>query len=190
MDLLSGVLIGLAIGVVLGVPVVWFELKRQIRRARVAERRARNAERLAEIGAMTAGLAHEIKNPLSTIGLNAQLLAESISDLSGVDEDERAGMRRRVGVLQREAELPRYLAPARGLVYQPVLNIQNVLLTGGTGFLGAYVIAEILTTTNAEIHCLVRLRRGENSKQRIENQMKRYQVWAEDEAWQSAWENR
>ena len=29
---------------------------------------------------MTGGLAHEIKNPLSTIGLNADLLAEGIND--------------------------------------------------------------------------------------------------------------
>ncbi len=104
MAVLQGVLIGLAIGTVIGVPVVWFELKRQIKRARAAERRARNAERLAEIGAMTAGLAHEIKNPLSTIGLNAELLSEAIADLPGLDEDDRSSMRRRVGVLQREAE--------------------------------------------------------------------------------------
>ena len=104
MAVLQGVLIGLAIGTVIGVPVVWFELKRQIKRARAAERRDRNAERLAEIGAMTAGLAHEIKNPLSTIGLNAELLSEAIADLPGLDEDDRSSMRRRVGVLQREAE--------------------------------------------------------------------------------------
>lgn len=104
MAVLQGVLIGLAIGTVIGVPVVWFELKRQIKRARAAERRARNAERLAEIGAMTAGLAHEIKNPLSTIGLNAELLSEAIADLPGLEEDDRSSMRRRVGVLQREAE--------------------------------------------------------------------------------------
>lgn len=104
MAILQGVLIGLGIGIVIGVPVVWLELKRQTTRARAAERRARNAERLAEIGAMTAGLAHEIKNPLSTIGLNAQLLAEAIGDLSEVDPDERSSLRRRVGVLQREAE--------------------------------------------------------------------------------------
>ncbi len=104
MAVLQGVLIGLAVGIVIGVPIVWFELKRQIRRARAAERRARNAERLAEIGAMTAGLAHEIKNPLSTIGLNAELLSEAIADLPGLDDDDRSSMRRRVGVLQREAE--------------------------------------------------------------------------------------
>lgn len=98
--------------------------------------------------------------------------------------------RQRMAFLQREAELPRYIAPARGMTYQPVMEIRSVLLTGGTGFLGAYTIAEILNTTNADIYCLVRPRRGENGKQRIEKQLKRYQVWAYDDAWLSAWESR
>jgi len=102
--------------------------------------------------------------------------------------------RQRMAFLQREAELPRYIAPARGLTYQPVDEIKSALLTGATGFLGAYIIAEILKTTQAEIYCLVRPRRGENSKERIEKQMKRYQVWAESDAelevWQSAWDTR
>jgi myxalamid-type nonribosomal peptide synthetase MxaA len=93
--------------------------------------------------------------------------------------------RQRMAFLQREAELPRYIAPARGITYQPVKEIKSTLLTGGTGFLGVYVIAEILKTTEADIYCLVRPRRGEDSKQRIEKQMKRYQVWAEEEAGQS-----
>src|SRR5439155_9782856 len=42
------------------------------------ERRAIQAERLAEIGSFTGGLAHEIKNPLSTIQLNLQLLQEDL----------------------------------------------------------------------------------------------------------------
>jgi myxalamid-type nonribosomal peptide synthetase MxaA len=98
--------------------------------------------------------------------------------------------RQRMAFLQREAELPRYLAPARGLTYQPGTEIRKVLLTGATGFLGAYIIAEMLTTTKAEIYCLVRPRRGENGRERIENQMKRYQVWVGDEAWLSAWQTR
>jgi myxalamid-type nonribosomal peptide synthetase MxaA len=98
--------------------------------------------------------------------------------------------RQRMAFLQREAELPRYIAPARGMTYQPVKEIKSILLTGGTGFLGVYVIAEILKTTSAEIYCLVRPRRGEDSKQRIEKQMKRYQVWGKDEAWLSSFESR
>lgn len=51
---------------------------------------------------MTRGLAHEIKNPLSTVGLNAQLLREEILDSSLADSD-RDRMVRRVDALAREA---------------------------------------------------------------------------------------
>src|SRR5258706_11755431 len=49
------------------------------RRMLSSERRARQAERLAELGTLTGGLAHEIKNPLSTVQLNLQLLQEDLS---------------------------------------------------------------------------------------------------------------
>jgi signal transduction histidine kinase len=43
------------------------------------QQRATDAERLAELGTLTGGLAHEIKNPLSTVQLNLQLLQEDIA---------------------------------------------------------------------------------------------------------------
>lgn len=48
--------------------------------AELAEARQHLAasERLAELGTLTGGLAHEIKNPLSTVQLNLQLLGEDI----------------------------------------------------------------------------------------------------------------
>lgn len=72
-------------------------------RARRAERRAADAERLAELGSLTGGLAHEIKNPLSTVILNAQLVEEAIRDLDA-PEDETEPMLRRVDALVREAD--------------------------------------------------------------------------------------
>ena len=48
------------------------------RRYERLQQRARQAERLAELGTLTGGLAHELKNPLSTIQLNLQLLGEDI----------------------------------------------------------------------------------------------------------------
>jgi signal transduction histidine kinase len=96
-------LIGFAIGVLLTAGGAWALLRRHVRRVRAAERRARSAERLAELGATTSGLAHEIKNPLSTIGLNAQLLAEGINDLAAPESD-KAPLVRRAGVLTREVE--------------------------------------------------------------------------------------
>jgi len=96
-------LLGALTGLVIMAPILRFLLRRAERKARRAERRARDAERLAEIGAMTGGLAHEIKNPLSTIGLNAQLLKEEIADAPMPSEiTERAS--RRLDTLMREVE--------------------------------------------------------------------------------------
>jgi signal transduction histidine kinase len=94
-------LLGLALGTLSMLPVLRLLLRRVEARARDAERRALEAERLAELGAMTSGLAHEIKNPLSTIGLNAQLLEEAVAE-SGLPEDEKARLIRRLEALGRE----------------------------------------------------------------------------------------
>lgn len=96
-------LLGFVVGVAMTSAGSWGLLRRHLRRVRAAERRARSAERLAELGATTSGLAHEIKNPLSTIGLNAQLLAEGIHDLDA-SADAKGALVRRVGVLTREVE--------------------------------------------------------------------------------------
>jgi len=77
-------------------------LTRRIVRLRAAEERARRQERLAELGSLTGGLAHEIKNPLSTIGLNVQLASEAIND-SLLPDDEKATLVRRVETVNREA---------------------------------------------------------------------------------------
>ena len=96
-------LLGLAAGVIVMIPITRLLLRRGETRARRAERRARDAERLAELGSMTGGLAHEIKNPLSTIGLNAQLLSESISE-SDLPPEQRDRLVRRLETLGRETE--------------------------------------------------------------------------------------
>jgi signal transduction histidine kinase len=97
------ILLGLVIGLVCAVPILRVALRRAERRAREAQRRALDSERMAELGSMTAGLAHEIKNPLSTVGLNAQLLAEGINDAQ-MPEAERERLLRRLDSLSREAE--------------------------------------------------------------------------------------
>ncbi|MEZ6233184.1 MAG: ATP-binding protein [Phycisphaerales bacterium] len=96
-------LLGFAIGILITASAAWGLVRRHLRRVRAAERRARSAERLAELGSMTSGLAHEIKNPLSTIGLNAQLLAEGLADLDAPAE-AKGPLVRRVGALSREVE--------------------------------------------------------------------------------------
>ncbi len=95
---------GLVVGVLLTGGFSYWKARRVLARVKEAERRARAAERLAEVGAMTGGLAHEIKNPLSTIGLNAQLLAEGLDELEGVDPEGKQRLSRRLSSLRREVE--------------------------------------------------------------------------------------
>src|SRR5947207_8426322 len=70
-----GLLSGL-VGALIVSAAVGYLLYRRIQQLGV---RAKRAERLAELGTLTGGLAHEIKNPLSTIQLNLQLLQEDLT---------------------------------------------------------------------------------------------------------------
>lgn len=73
---------GIAMGVLIAIPMIAAASRRTENRMRRLMQRARTAERLAGLGTLTGGLAHEIKNPLSTIGLNIQLLQEDLHQLS------------------------------------------------------------------------------------------------------------
>lgn len=102
--------LGIAIGLLLAIPGAWAFSRRTERKVMELERQARANERLAEQATMTRGLAHEIKNPLSTIGLNVQLLQEDAADIERATAEsqpaiaEQAGkVRRRLGTLGREA---------------------------------------------------------------------------------------
>jgi len=98
--------------------------------------------------------------------------------------------RQRMAFLKREGDLPPDLAPARGLTFQAPAEIRTILLTGATGFLGAYILKEILETSGAHVYCLVRAKPGTNSKSRIAEQLRTYRLWRDDGAWDDAWEQR
>ncbi len=89
-------------------PLVYLASKRSEARTQRLLQRAQTAERLAEIGTLTGGLAHEIKNPLSTVGLNIQLLEEDLGHLvnaSGGDaalSEEIGRISRRFASLAKE----------------------------------------------------------------------------------------
>ncbi len=63
---------------------------------RVREERAR---RLAYIGTLATGLAHEIRSPLNGMKLNLDLLKEN---LGAVDPDKREQFKTRLGLVERE----------------------------------------------------------------------------------------
>ncbi|HEY8378069.1 MAG TPA: thioester reductase domain-containing protein [Nannocystis sp.] len=53
----------------------------------------------------------------------------------------------------------------------------EVFLTGGTGFLGAFVLRELLTSTSACVHCLVRARDPASGLLRLRLALSRYGLW-------------
>ncbi len=65
------------------------------------EERERLKAQTAEIAALAGGLAHEIKNPLSTISLNLELLAEELDDAPEMSQRDRRFLQK-INTLQRE----------------------------------------------------------------------------------------
>ena len=53
---------------------------------------------------------------------------------------------------------------------------RDVLLTGPTGFLGAHLLADLLSATPARVWCLVRARDGAHARQRIAQAAARYEL--------------
>lgn len=59
---------------------------------------------IAEISELAGGLAHELRNPLSTMMLNLELLAEGLRETEAHPDDIRRRALLKVDVLRREAE--------------------------------------------------------------------------------------
>jgi amino acid adenylation domain-containing protein/thioester reductase-like protein len=64
-------------------------------------------------------------------------------------------------------------------VEQPPDDPAAVLLTGATGFLGAFLLHELLKQTRADIYCLVRAPDLDAARKRIETNLRQNDVWDE-----------
>jgi len=72
---------------------------------RAAEARLRRAENLASLATLTAGVAHEIKNPLGAISIHLQLIQRRLgAEQEGPGADAWSTVREAVGVIEEEVE--------------------------------------------------------------------------------------
>jgi thioester reductase-like protein len=76
--------------------------------------------------------------------------------------------------LALESELDAAVVPPGP--FQHSQQPETVLLTGGTGFLGAYVIADLLRFTNANVYCVVRAADVDAAKQRLLDNLAHYGI--------------
>ena len=60
-----------------------------------------------------------------------------------------------------------------------ISNPASILITGATGFLGAFLLYELLNQTGADIYCLVRASSPEQGKQRIQKNLEAHSLWDE-----------
>lgn len=74
-----------------------------LRRSQRLEEQAAESERMAYIGTLASGLAHEIRNPLNSVNLNMQMLEEEIGEAGGTPTGSRllSITRNEVGRLER-----------------------------------------------------------------------------------------
>ncbi|MFH9727802.1 thioester reductase domain-containing protein [Streptomyces sp. NPDC017254] len=56
---------------------------------------------------------------------------------------------------------------------------RHVLLTGATGFLGAFLLRDLMRSTTATIHCLVRGADQDEARKRLRTNMEWYRLWDE-----------
>ncbi len=56
----------------------------------------------------------------------------------------------------------------------------SIFLTGATGFLGSYLLAEFLQTLDADVYCLVRASDEESGKRRLHDSLVSYGLWRKE----------
>jgi signal transduction histidine kinase len=91
------------------------ELTGTLTRLQAAQAELLVAERMATVGRLSLKVAHEVRNPIAAIGLNAELVGDLVKERGGSDMEEAAtlvtAIREQVGALDAITE--EYLAFAR-----------------------------------------------------------------------------
>lgn len=77
----------------------------------------------------------------------------------------------------RECALDPTIAP--GTPAHPARAPKQIFLTGATGFVGAYLLRDLLAATDATVHCLVRADGEEQGRRRLRENLEFYGLWHE-----------
>ncbi|MGH4033383.1 type I polyketide synthase [Actinomycetota bacterium Odt1-20B] len=105
----------------------------------------------------------------------AALTARLLAELAG---DEQAAPTAETVDFAAEIGLADDVRPAAEVV-TGAGDPREVLLTGATGFLGAFLLRDLLRTTTARVHCLVRGTDEAGALARLRENMEWYRLWDE-----------
>jgi len=113
-------------------------------------------------------------SPAEKRALLTKLLEHKPSELMPILD--RLGIR--VTDLQTEAVLDPTIDP-QGVPAESVGEPMHILLTGATGFLGAFLLRALLQQTSARLYCLVLARDAGEGQQKIQRTLESYGLWQE-----------
>ncbi len=132
------------------------ELTGTLTRLRAAQDELVVAERMATVGRLSLKVAHEVRNPISAIGLNAELVGDIVKERHGPDMDEAAtlvsAIREQVSALDALTE--EYLAFARFPRPQYEEDSVNELVTALVEFVRPLALrqgVDVATTTDPAV---------------------------------------
>lgn len=112
--------------------------------------------------------------------LSAVFATPTVAGLSATIDRMLAGEAVEAFDIEAQVVLPESIDSAR--VPPPVAPRaapKSVLLTGATGFLGAYVLRDLIDLSAAEVVCLVRADSAEDGVRRIRGNLESYGLWRE-----------
>ncbi|MBF2067750.1 MAG: thioester reductase domain-containing protein [Calothrix sp. C42_A2020_038] len=115
-----------------------------------------------------------------TIAALAERLAEECQENVATTQESSNTTQNVTLDLQAEAVLDPRIYPASTYISDFISYPDNVFLTGGTGFLGAFLIYELLTQTDADVYCLVRAANESEAKDKINQNLQKYAIWSDD----------
>jgi amino acid adenylation domain-containing protein/thioester reductase-like protein len=127
----------------------------------------------------------------SLVALKASLrINQSLGSALGVSDiyrsptlEELAARISGVAMVDELVELPREAALEEGIrarsSYRPICA-RAVLVTGCTGFVGRFLLAQLLKDTDARLYCLVRAASPNEAAARLKNNLLKWDLWRED----------
>lgn len=107
------------------------------KRNKILQLQATKADRLAYVGTLASGLAHEIRNPLNAMNMNIQLIQEEMQEQGAVDDPDTSDMLEatRKEILRLERLVSSFLAYARPTQLQAKPMQLNDLISDTMSFL-------------------------------------------------------
>ncbi|WP_423761305.1 amino acid adenylation domain-containing protein [Burkholderia sp. NLJ2] len=131
---------------------------------------------------LTAKLARALSNAAGTKMLIRDVYEhQSVEQLAREIERRVATVapeieREPVYVLANDIRVPEQADFGRSFDAALLAHPRKILLTGATGFVGVHLLAELLATTSAVVHCLVRAENAAAGGARIEEKLRAYEL--------------